>query len=120
MTKHEFIQAYIRETGVTNHFRRTHYVCLPCHCGRPWCDGWAHVSNTPEKIQYHWDHFVNQPKDDEIAGLNSDDWEIFGLNDEIEGLFENDEIAGLEDDEIAGLEDDEIAGLEDDDEIEGL
>jgi hypothetical protein len=112
MTKHEFIQAYIRETGVTNHFRRTHYVCLPCHCGRPWCDGWAHVSNTPEKIQYHWDHFVNQPKDDEIAGLNSDDWEIFGLNDEIEGLFENDE--------IAGLEDNEIAGLEDDDEIEGL
>lgn len=112
MTKREFIQAYLDETGVSDRFRRMLYVCLPCHCGHPWCEGWAHVNNDPEKIQYHWDHFVNKPEDDEIDGLDND-WEIFGLDDddgEIVGLEDDLEIAGLEDD-IEGLFDDEIEGL---------
>jgi len=111
-TKREFIQAYLDETGVSDQFRRKLYVCLPCHCGHLWCEGWAHVSNSPEKIRYHWDHFVNEPGDDGIDGLDDDDWEIFGLDDDVEGLFE-DEIAGLDDD-IEGLFEDEIAGLDDD------
>jgi hypothetical protein len=100
-TKRKFIQDYLEETGVSDQFRRKLYTCLPCHCGHPWCQGWVHVSNNPEKIEHHWESFVNQPEDGEIEGLGDDT--IEGLDDDmIEGLGDN-MIEGLGDNMIEGL-----------------
>lgn len=53
ITRVQFIQNYIKETGVSNVFRQKMYVTRPCDCGHPKCQGWVHVNNDPMSIFAH-------------------------------------------------------------------
>lgn len=62
MTKDEFIDAYMKRSGLNKEYRTADgfkvenhpgNIALPCYCGDSICEGWAMVSNYPESIETH-------------------------------------------------------------------
>lgn len=64
MTKQEFEQSYIKESGITSDDYNLNFVTLECNCGSRQCKGWAAVSNYPRSIKSHTDLYIKDSKND--------------------------------------------------------
>lgn len=61
MTKDEFIDGYLKRSGIEKYRTPDGYmiqncsekVALPCTCGEAECEGWAMVTNDPSYIAEH-------------------------------------------------------------------
>jgi len=53
MTKDDFIARYCERSCITKDFFDKHLVAIECACDADNCQGWAAVSNDPERIKIH-------------------------------------------------------------------
>ena len=58
MTKQEFEDYYIKNSGITKEYYHENFKTLPCNCeDYTWCEGWAAVRND-DPVKRHANLYV--------------------------------------------------------------